>query len=144
MLSIPKIPQRPNYDSIIKKELNRYENITNETKGIISGFFNNKNANQENPAYVEAIIENIIATVLSNIDKAYSDYLRELDEYEKELREYEALLSKQFEKNQIEIQKKEEDYSTIKSFYEQFQSLAKSKFEFASKFISKSLRLEED
>lgn len=144
MLNVPKPPQKPNYDDIIKSELSIYENITNESKGFFSKFFNNGSTNIENPAYAEAVIENVVATIISKMDKAYSDYLRELDEYEKELLEYKTFLSKQFEKNKTELQNKENDYFTIKSFYDQFQTLAKSKFDFASKLILKGLKVEED
>ena len=144
MLNIPQPPKKPDYDKIIKTELNKFESFYNKTTVFKNKGTEKKSVHFQNSAYIEATIENLIATMLTKMDKDYIEYLRELEKYEKQLIEYDDILSTQLEKNNAELKKKEEDYCTIKTFYDNFHLLAKAKFDLISDFISKRIGLNED
>lgn len=96
MLKIPQPPRKPNYDLIIANELNKFGNVKIDAKNIKNHLIKGSALCPENPGYVDSVIENIIATIITKMESEHRDYLRKLDAYERELMECKTVLEKQF------------------------------------------------
>lgn len=134
----PKAPIEPNYEQIIQNSLNTFNANNKIAQNKIISAANSTNFYM-NPAYNEAIVEAFEASVQPKIKSAYYQYIRELDEYHEQLEIYKGTLAE--EKNNLEEKTKllRIDFDTAKMFYDNFQSLVKSKYNFISNYIKSAL-----
>lgn len=139
---MPQPPKEPNYETIVKEELKKI-GFSLSDKTYLSKVLSKSNT-PKNLAYNEALIEAFIANTISRINSEYMQYINQLNDYENALIEYKTWLQNRKAENEALIAKEQAEFQILQTFYDNFQNLAKSKFQFVSKIIESKLKISED
>ena len=146
-IKIPERPKQPDYTSILKKELSRIGDFSLEDD------FNKRmklerkwDKNEKRGIPYRTKIEGEANVEVSSLNSRllmkceYDNYCLELEEYRKELLACKRKIGKIRKQKEQQYQDFESEFKLARTFYDSFQNLAKTKFNYFKDVINTALQ----
>lgn len=142
ILYIPPTP--PNYDKIIEEELEKIRDYSWMQDSKERALLHKENPLYKNPAYNNAVVESFEASVKARLLAAKDDYIRELNDYNNKLKQLLSDTDSEISRNKKEAVAIEEDFETVKHFYDDFQGLVRNKFKYIYNLVKQVLNSDQN